>query len=264
MPHQVQIRVHGDTSQPTLICLPGLHGDWTLISSFRAAVRGRIRFVEITYPRTTDWSLHQYAAAVTKALAANKIRQGWILGESFSSQVAWAILEQAEQNGFQMQGLILAGGFVRHPFMAGVSLARMINRAMPMWLLRTFCWVYARYAKFRHRRASQTLASISEFVQNRTNEPDRQAICHRYNVIEDNDLRPISRKSHLPIYQLCGFFDPIVPWPFVRPGLKRNCPGFRGCKIILRAAHNVLGTAPEISARYILGWMGVPDRCSQE
>ncbi len=40
----IQIRIHGDAARPVLVYLPGLHGDWTLVSSFRAAVAGRVRF----------------------------------------------------------------------------------------------------------------------------------------------------------------------------------------------------------------------------
>src|SRR4029079_1896191 len=90
MQEQIQIRVHGEANQPTLIYLPGLHGDWTLVSSFRAALKNRVRFVEITYPRTIVWSLHEYAAAVAIALGAHQIHQGWVLAESYGSQVAWA------------------------------------------------------------------------------------------------------------------------------------------------------------------------------
>lgn len=254
MEDQIQIRIHGGANQPTLIYLPGLHGDWTLVSSFRAAVNTKIRFVELTYPRTTGWSLQQYADAVTEALTANHITQGWLLGESFSSQVAWAILDRAAQNGFQTQGLILAGGFVRHPIMPAVHLAKRLNQAMPMWLLKLACRLYAGYAKFRHRHAPETLAAISDFVNNRTLETDRQAICHRYDIITENDLRPVARQTRLPVYQLCGSLDPIVPWLFVQPWLKRNCPGFRGWKVIWGADHNVLGTAPQASADYVLRW----------
>ena len=59
-----QLRIHGDASLPTLIYLPGLHGDWTLVGGFREAVDGRVRFVEMTYPRTLTWSLDDYAAAI--------------------------------------------------------------------------------------------------------------------------------------------------------------------------------------------------------
>ena len=57
MEEKLQLRVYGDASLPTLIYLPGMHGDWTLIGGFRNAVAGRVRFVEMTYPRTLTWSL---------------------------------------------------------------------------------------------------------------------------------------------------------------------------------------------------------------
>src|SRR5215475_4030811 len=92
MTEQLQIRIHGPDSLPTLIYLPGLHGDWTLIGSFRHALGNRVRFVEITYPRTLTWSLDGYAANVERALAEKGITRGWLLGESFSSQVVWPIV----------------------------------------------------------------------------------------------------------------------------------------------------------------------------
>ena len=112
MPEELQIRIHGEASLPTLVYLPGLHGDWTLVSSFRKAVFGRVRFIEFTYPRTLTWSLDDYATAVDSALLENGITSGWLLAESFSSQVAWPI---AEKGRLETKGIILAGGFVRHP-----------------------------------------------------------------------------------------------------------------------------------------------------
>jgi hypothetical protein len=53
-----------------------------------------------------------------------------------------------------------------------------------------------------------------------------------------------------------------VPWPFVHPWLRRNCPGFRERQVIFNADHNVLGTAPQQSADYILRWMSEPERAS--
>ncbi|HYG34198.1 MAG TPA: hypothetical protein VEC99_05415, partial [Clostridia bacterium] len=66
---KVEIRIHHPNAQPTLIYLPGLHGDWTLVGGFRRELRGRARFVELTYPRTLTWSLEDYAAGVEQALA---------------------------------------------------------------------------------------------------------------------------------------------------------------------------------------------------
>src|SRR6266446_7487090 len=120
---KMAVRVHGADCGRTLIYLPGLHGDWTLIGRFRKALRGRVRFVEVTYPRTLAWSLEDYAAGVEAALAQQGIFTGWLLGESFSSLVVWPILAR---NRFQAHGVVLSGGFVRHPMRWGVRLAERI------------------------------------------------------------------------------------------------------------------------------------------
>src|SRR6185503_14871092 len=90
----LQMRVHGDASLPTLVYLPGLHGDWTLVSSFRAAIAGKVRFVEFTYPRTTTWSLDDYAREIEERLLAHGIERGWLLGESFGSLPAWQVVKR--------------------------------------------------------------------------------------------------------------------------------------------------------------------------
>src|SRR6266581_8830244 len=120
MPEELQIRTHGPDSLPTLVYLPGLHGDWTLIGSFRRALASRVRFVEITYPRTLTWSLEDYAAGVEAELSRHSITRGWLLAESFSSQVLWPLLARKR---FQTEGVVLAGGFVRHPMIWGVRFA---------------------------------------------------------------------------------------------------------------------------------------------
>lgn len=84
----VVVRSHGPATLPTLIYLPGIHGDWTLITRFRKALASRRRLVEITYPRTRVWSLTDYAKAVECALLEHGVTAGWLLGESFGSQPA--------------------------------------------------------------------------------------------------------------------------------------------------------------------------------
>ena len=81
MAEKLEMRIYGDAARPTLIYLPGLHGDWTLVGSFRRAVSARVRFVEMTYPRTLTWSLEDYAEAIETALAKQGIGRGWLLGE---------------------------------------------------------------------------------------------------------------------------------------------------------------------------------------
>src|SRR5262249_11813976 len=94
MTEELQIRIWGDATLPTLVYLPGLHGDWSLVTSFRVALAGRVRFVEITYPRSLTWSFDDYADAIQTALSDNGVRQGWLLAESFGSQPAWYLVGQ--------------------------------------------------------------------------------------------------------------------------------------------------------------------------
>ena len=270
----LQIRVVGDAALPTLIYLPGVHGDWTLVGSFRAAVSGRVRWVEFTYPRTLDWSLADYAAAVENALRAHGISGGWLLGESFGSQVAWALIERSSPSSppppspgpasvpgvdpssrpMRWEGLVLAGGFVRHPMIGAVQLTRRLWNATPLPCLVWFLRFYTRFAKFRHRHAPETLAHLDEFVRRRTAR-DRQAVGHRFALIAANDPRPIAEHVAIPVYYVSGWLDPVVPWPFVRAYLRCHCPACRDHQILWPADHNVLGTAPRSAARWVLHWM---------
>jgi pimeloyl-ACP methyl ester carboxylesterase len=251
MPEELQIRIHGAAALPTLVYLPGLHGDWTLVGGFRQALAGRVRFVEITYPRTLTWSLEDYAAETVAALAAKGITGGWLLGESFSSQVVWSIVARGS---FQTNGVILAGGFVRHPLNWGVRLAERMGGAMPLSFITRVLFVYARLARFRFHRSPETLAGIQEFIVRRT-EPDRQAAMHRVRLIARNDPRAIARQMALPVYALSGLLEPVVPWFLVRPWLRRHCPALREYRVIWRADHNVLGTAPAEAAEHVVRWL---------
>jgi len=275
MPERLQIRVHGGFARPTLIYLPGLHGDWTLVSSFRAAVAGRVRFVEFTYPRTVTWSVEDYAVAIEQALLANEIRSGWLLAESFGSQIAWALVGRRKEecrmknetgavardspfcippSAFSPSGLVLAGGFVKHPLPWGARLMRALGQRTPLAAHHGIMKGYELYANFRHRQAPETRASIREFVDRRTL-PDRQAMGARLELVARYDPRAIARQTVLPVFYLAGLVDPLVPWPFVRWWLRRNCPGYRGGRTCWRADHNVLSTQPKLAATTILNWM---------
>jgi pimeloyl-ACP methyl ester carboxylesterase len=251
MIEELQIRIHGDARLPALIYLPGLHGDWTLVGSFRGALAKRVRFIETTYPRTLTWSLDDYAAAVESALADRDITHGWLLGESFSSQVVWAM---AARNSFRIDRIILAGGFVRHPLRWGVRLAERIAGGIPLALMTRILFGYAKVARFRYRHAPETLAHISEFIARRT-ELDRQAATHRLRLIGQNDPRNVARQVRVPVFALAGLVDPIVPWLAVRRWLRKHCPGFQESKLICSADHNVLGTGPESAAETVVKWM---------
>jgi pimeloyl-ACP methyl ester carboxylesterase len=247
----LRVRSHHDDRQPTLIYLPGLHGDWTLIGGFRKALRGRVRFVEITYPRTLSWSLDDYAREIEQALARMGIEVGWLLGESYGSQVLWALVRRKV---FKAQGVVLAGGFVRHPIQWGVRLAERAAAGVSLGFIARFLFFYARVARFRFRHSPDLVADIHEFIRRRT-ELDRQAAKHRLHLIASTDFTPVAAAPGLPVYSVTGLFDPIVPWPWTRHWLKKYCPALKEYKIVPTADHNVLGTAPGKSADIIVDWI---------
>jgi pimeloyl-ACP methyl ester carboxylesterase len=234
-----------------LLYLPGLHGDWTLVGGFKQALGDRARFVELTYPRTLDWTLDDYAAAIETALAEQGIQRGWLLGESFGSQIVWPLLQRQR---FGVDGVILAGGFVQHPLLWGVRLAERVAGGVSLRAITRVLFGYAKIARYRYRRSPETVANLQEFIARRT-ELDRQAATHRLRLIARHDPRPIASAATVPVYAMTGVLDPVVPWVFTRPWLRRNCGALRDFRIIWKADHNVLGTAPREAAQLAMQWV---------
>jgi len=245
------MREYRSAELPTLVYLPGLHGNWTLIARFRKELAGRLRFVEVSYPDTLTWSLEEHAQAVEQALSDKEITTGWLLAESFSSQVAWPILARAK---FQVQGLILAGGFVRHPLLGAVRLAERVCGEISFALLTRVLFGYATVSRWRFRRSPETIDAIKEFIASLT-EQGRQAAKHRLHLVAQSDPCTIAQKIDLPVYALTGLFDPVVPWIWVRRWLRKNCAALRRYRIIWHADHNVLGTASKTAADQIVQWV---------
>jgi pimeloyl-ACP methyl ester carboxylesterase len=185
------------------------------------------------------------------ALAEKGIQHGWLLGESFSSQVVWPLIARGR---FQAHGVILAGGFVRHPIRAGVRFAERIAGGISLRLLTRIMFGYAKVARYRYRHSPETMATIQEFIARRT-ELDRQAAVHRLRLVAQSDFCGIVQNTKIPIFALTGLLDPIVPWIFVRRWLRKNCPALCDYKIMRRADHNVLSTAANASAEQIVKWI---------
>ncbi len=251
----LRIRVHGEADQPTLIYLPGLHGDWTLVPSFRIAMGDLVRFVEFTYPRTLDWSLEDYADNVGRMLVANGIVSGWVIAESFGSQVAWPLVAE-RSGGFRAEGLILAGGFGRHPLGSLVHLGGRFCSGVPLGMVTRALFWYEQLSKFRFRNAPAAREGLKEFIARRT-ELDKQAGAARLRLIADNHPEKLAARISVPVFYLTGFWDPIVPWPPVMGWLRRNCSTYRGARIIGTADHTVLVTGVRKAARYVSEWMSL-------
>jgi pimeloyl-ACP methyl ester carboxylesterase len=188
---------------------------------------------------------------VEAALVAVDIRQGWLLGESFSSQVVWALLGRAR---FGVIGIILAGGFVRHPMPWAVRPVSLLCRWSVWWLFAPVYRGYGRLFRWKERSDPAARSGLDAFIFRRT-PLDLRALRHRLDLIAGNDPRAVARRVTVPVFGLTGLVDPIVPWPFVRRWLRRNCPALRDYRVIPGADHNVLNMAAPAAARLILGWM---------
>ena len=253
MNDSLEIRIHGETPRPTVIYFPGLHGDWTLCGRFRRKMLERVRWVEFVYPKNTTWTLADHAVAAARLLKENNITTGWLLGESFGSQVMWAFL-QGDGKNFARNGIILAGGFVRYPYLPLVKLARFLCLLVPVWFWHFFLKLHVWYSR---RYRAMTERDAEEMLQ-RQWDAHRETYRHRLTLIIGNDPREVAGKIAGPLYHLSGRIDPIVPWQPVRNWLRRNCPGYVASKI-LPGDHNVLGSQPEASAEQIWEWMGRKD-----
>jgi len=254
---KLEVRVHGDRSLPVLVYLPGLHGDWTLIGRFRKAVSGRLCFAEVTYPRTLTWSLEDYAAEVEEGLRRQGLNSGWLLGESFGSQIAWPLLARGV---FQACGLVLAGGFVRHPARGWIRWGEGMPGGWPLSLFVRALFGFSRI--WRLRPDQEAARAVAEFLARRTVR-DRQAACHRLRLIAGNDPRDIARRALVPVFGIWGLWDMIVPWLPVRKWLRRNCPAFRACRIVRRSDHNVLSNGCAEAAEQILRWIFAVQACEK-
>lgn len=250
---KVSITINDRGLNPVLVYLPGIHGDTTLITSFREQVRSRLCLLEVAYPYATEWSLEQYADSVEEALVSNGINKCWLLAESFGSQVAWKLM--GKKRGFDVQGIILAGGFVRHPFILGVRIVRFFTRRLSLGAIKAFLKCYVFLCRIFVRKKPSNIRPIEDFSSKRASIIDRDSIVARYTLIIENDHREIARTVRCPVYYLTGYWDVIVPWVPVYQWLKKNCPGFKEKRVILRADHPVLAVAPEQSAEIILNWL---------
>ena len=242
------IRVHGGAG-PTLIYLPGIHGDYGIIGAFRRALGGEVRFVEIAYSKD-EVSLSALTASVREALAGAGVTSGWLLPQSFGSQVAWELIEQ----GFEARGVILAGGFVKHPWPWAARFFRGLLRILPLPAIRRGYGAYTVMCNLLSRRGAAESAELLNFAKGRSAEQWR-ALAWRLRLIAESDPRPTARRTTVPVRYLGGALDPLVPWPSVMRWLKRECPGYAGGKILPLTEHNVLGSSPRRSAEVVLGWL---------
>ncbi|UPT72713.1 MAG: alpha/beta hydrolase [Elusimicrobiota bacterium] len=233
----VSVRVH-EGRGPNLVYLPGIHGDWGLIGAFRRALGDRVRFVEFAYSKD-DVTLEHLAELVHAELEKAGVRSGWLLGQSFGSQVAWALIAR----GFKADGVVLAGGFAKHPWPWGARLFRALLSAVPYGVINPVYKGYTVLCNAVARRGPEEAEELMAFARARGGR-DWKATTWRLKLIAEGDPGPVVRGFAAPVHYLGGGIDPLVPWPLVVRGLRRDCPGYKGEVILPYADHNVLGSSP--------------------
>ena len=167
---------------------------------------------------------------------------------------SWLKQRQEQTTDFVFHAIILAGGFVRYPMPLSLAAVRLLFAVTPRWLWRLLFRLYLAYSGFRHRNAGPDGNSARDFVARRT-PLDISAMQARLKLIASADFRDDARRAPCPIYQLAGIIDPVVPPTLVARWLRRNCPTFRGARVIWPADHNVLGTEPAHALTRIEHWM---------
>jgi pimeloyl-ACP methyl ester carboxylesterase len=210
----------------------------------------RFRFVDMTYPRSTCWSLEDYGREIDAALEGEGVRDAWLLGESFGSQVMWELVRRSE---WRWQGVILAGGFVHYPAPPLLRLARAVCPRISHSMLHRLLPVYFHYSRIRHSRIPGALDAARDFIARRTPE-DQAAAVWRLSLIARNDPRQIAASTRLPVHHLYGAIDPIVPWPPVARWLRRHCPTLRASRCVPYSDHTVLVSAASDSVAEVCRW----------
>lgn len=246
---EVSIRVHEGVG-PTLIYLPGIHGDWGLIGAFRRALGGRVRFVEFAYSKD-EVTMDRLAELVHSELSAQGVTSGWLLGQSFGSQVGWALIAR----GFKADGVVLAGGFVKHPWSWGARLFGALLASVPSSVVNPAYLGYTAFCNTLSRRGPAEAEELLAFARNRGGK-EWKAMSWRLSLIVSGDPRSTAQAMREPVHYLGGMIDPLVPWPLITRWLSAECPGYKGEVIIRSADHNVLGSSPRESAEHVLSWIG--------
>lgn len=243
------IRVHGDPTGPTMIHLPGIHGDWSMVGDFRRVAVKHLCFVEFTYPRTVTWSMEQYGEAIFAALVEHHINHGWIMAESFGSQLAWELIkiQRSHPKDFTPEGIILAGGFVQHQPLCGFKFLGIKIQASPETHYKTLRFFGHRILK-RCKRDPLMVQDLKEFKKLRC-QLDRDAVMHRLRIIAANDPRPIAATTTIPVYCMGGLVDFAVLFPHTRYWLWRHCPGYRGGHLMLDPDLSVIGSDHHVLGR---------------
>lgn len=247
------VQIQGTPDLPTLVYLPGMHGHWSFAHALRKKLEGKVRLVELAYPSVITWTVQDYARSVQQALAGAGVTRAWLLAESFGSQIAWEL--SVPKDGFVWDGLILDGGFIRHPLPWGARFLAWALRRAPKTTGGFLGLVAVPF--MRKIMKDVPMEDRKRFPFNNRN---RASMIARLYLIATHDPRPLARRTSIPVYAIAGFWDILVPFPLVFRWLRKNCLALSDSRILWSADHATIMSSPEPTANLVQKWMGIDSR----
>ena len=248
----LRYRISGEASSPTLLYLPGVHGDWTPQAAAAPILAEHFRLIETAYPKNPAWALSEFVAAVVRLLDRLKIPSTHLAAESFGSLVGQQFaLEHPER----VQSLTIVGGFTRAPDARMIRLTRLGLERLPTRLFEGGVDVYV--ALRRNRGALHPTPHQVDLPYDAVRtEAGRRATVRRFEIIGQTDLRPRLHELQLPVRYLGGEHDLIVPTKREIATLEELLPDSAAFEshLIAKGPHMIIASHAEETVKRIVEW----------
>ena len=182
--------------KPTLVLLPGTHGNGLLFGPLVQALRGW-KVLVLEYPEDSGWGLNGYVDWLDAQL--KKERKTILVAESFGSLVA---VRYAAKRPKTLVGLVTLGGFVRSP-----------KRWARPWMRHLMLGPNNGLSKFlgRHFLIGMNAGARKELLLDQAlGRMSKKDLLDRVEIILESDERAALKKIQVPIVALVGLWDRLV------------------------------------------------------
>lgn len=244
-------QISGARDCPTIVYLPGVHGDWTPHERARPMLSREAHFIETAYPRLPHWALDDFSDALEDLLKRLGIESAHLVGESFGSLVAWQFgLTRPER----VRSLVLVGGFAQAPRFGVAAAAGRTLQLLPTFLLEAGIDMYV---ALKNTRGELRCASGQGAYPVTRTDRGRRATANRMAIIQRSDFRGKLTEIRFPVRYLGGARDVVVPVrreiATLRRELSAEC-GFQS-RIVSGAPHPMIASHPDSTVQQILRWV---------
>lgn len=246
-------RESGNASNPPLIYLPGVHGDWTPQAVASPMLSANFRLVELTYPKQPAWNVGHYVAALQELMDELDIASAHIVAESFGSIIGWQFgLELAER----VHSLILVGGFCQPPGNLRMSIGTLGLSALPTGLFEAGVDLYVSLRENQGRLEHPLSEDSPPAYSSVRSEEGKRATVRRLELIQESDYRDNLHAISFPVRYIGGERDVIVPVRREIQTLMDSLPAEADFKsrVIPGGPHMIVSSHPEETAGQIIEW----------